>query len=45
MDETPSTEILDATYRSLCTHGYANLTLVKIAAETETSKSLIYFGT
>lgn len=43
MDETPPTEILDATYRSLCTHGYANLTLEKIAAETETSKSLIYY--
>ena len=43
MDETPPTEILDGTYRSLCTHGYANLTLEKIAAETETSKSLIYY--
>jgi AcrR family transcriptional regulator len=34
MDETLPTEILDATYRSLCIHGYANLTLEKIAAET-----------
>lgn len=43
MDETPPTEILDATHQSLCTYGYANLTLEKIAAETETSKSLIYY--
>lgn len=43
MDGTPRTEILEATHRSLCTHGYADLTLDKIATETDTSKSLICY--
>lgn len=33
MADEPATEILDATYRALCEHGYANLTLQDIAAD------------
>jgi AcrR family transcriptional regulator len=39
--ETES-EILEATFRALCEHGYADLTLRKIAAEFEKSRALIY---
>ncbi|WP_313693263.1 TetR/AcrR family transcriptional regulator [Halorarum halobium] len=43
MDDEPATEILRATYRALCTHGYANLTLQDIAAESELSKASIHY--
>ena len=36
------TAIMDATYRALCEHGYSNLTIDKIDAEFEKSKSLLY---
>lgn len=36
-------EILEATFDALCRHGYADLTLRKIAAEFEKSRSLIYY--
>jgi AcrR family transcriptional regulator len=37
------TAIMDATYRALCEHGYSNLTIDKIDAEFEKSKSLLYY--
>ncbi|SEO99659.1 transcriptional regulator, TetR family [Halogranum amylolyticum] len=43
MDDDPTTEILEATYRALCQHGYANLTVGDIAAEAERSKSLVHY--
>jgi len=43
MADDPATEILDATYRALCEHGYANLTLQDIAAEADASKSSIHY--
>lgn len=33
---------MEATYRALCTHGYANLTIQKIGDEFSKSKSLVY---
>jgi AcrR family transcriptional regulator len=36
-------EIMDATYSALCRHGYADLTIEKIAEESEKGKSLIYY--
>lgn len=36
-------EILDATYRALCTHGYAALTMQDIADEAGKSKSLLHY--
>ena len=35
--------IMDATYRALCKHGYADLTIQTIADEFEKSKSLLYY--
>jgi AcrR family transcriptional regulator len=35
-------ELMGATYRALCAHGYADLTVDRIAAEFSKSKSLIY---
>lgn len=35
--------IRDATYRALCEHGYADLTIQKIADEFPKSKSLLYY--
>lgn len=35
-------EVMAATYRALCTHGYANLTIQRIADEFPKSKSLLY---
>ena len=35
--------IMDATYRALCTHGYADLTIDRINDEFEKSKSLLYY--
>lgn len=43
MADEAATEILNATYRALCEHGYANLTLQKIAAETDKSKAAIHY--
>ncbi len=36
-------EIMDATYRALCEHGYADLSIQNIADEFEKGKSLIYY--
>lgn len=36
-------EIMEATFEALCRHGYADLTLRKIAAEFDKSRSLIYY--
>lgn len=36
-------DIMDATFRALCEHGCADLTVQEIADETETGKSLIYY--
>ena len=33
---------MEATYRALCTHGYANLTIDRIGREFSKSKSLLY---
>lgn len=35
-------EIMVATYRALCTHGYSGITVQRIAEEFEKSKSLLY---
>ena len=36
-------EIMEATYRALCEHGYADLTIQSIADEFDKSKSLLYY--
>jgi AcrR family transcriptional regulator len=36
-------EILDATWRALCTHGYADLTMQDIADETTKSKAALHY--
>lgn len=36
-------EIMEATYRALCEHGYADLTIQTIADEFDKSKSLLYY--
>lgn len=36
-------EMMDATYRALCDHGYANLTMQDIADELGKSKSLLHY--
>lgn len=36
-------DIVGATYRALCVHGYADLTMQDIADESEKSKSLIHY--
>lgn len=43
MNDEPTSEILDATYHALCKHGYAELTLQCIAAESEMSKASIHY--
>jgi AcrR family transcriptional regulator len=40
--ETTQDAILQATYRALCEHGYADLTIQRIGDEFEKSKSLLY---
>jgi AcrR family transcriptional regulator len=35
--------IMEATYRALCEHGYANLTTQDIAAETDMSKAALHY--
>jgi AcrR family transcriptional regulator len=44
-DETddPSREIMEATYRALCEHGYAATSISKISDEFAKSKSLLYY--
>jgi AcrR family transcriptional regulator len=37
------TAIMEATYRALCEHSYANLTTEKIAAETDLSKAALHY--
>ena len=41
--EDSKTEIMEATYKALCKYGYADLTIEKIAEESEKGKSLIYY--
>jgi AcrR family transcriptional regulator len=41
--ESATDEIMLATYRALCTHGYPNTSIAKIADEFEKSKSLLYY--
>ncbi|QKQ98539.1 TetR family transcriptional regulator [Candidatus Nanohaloarchaea archaeon] len=36
-------EIMDATFKALCKHGYADLSIQKIADESDKGKSLIYY--
>ncbi|MFC4990446.1 TetR/AcrR family transcriptional regulator [Saliphagus infecundisoli] len=36
-------EIIEATYRTLCEYGYANLTMRRIADESELSKATIHY--
>ena len=43
MDTDTATEILEATYRALCKHGYADLSLSDIADETNRSKASIHY--
>ncbi|EMA05560.1 transcriptional regulator, TetR family [Haloarcula vallismortis] len=43
MDDETATEILEATYRALCQHGYAALTVKDIAAEADRSKASIHY--
>ncbi|WP_323174313.1 TetR/AcrR family transcriptional regulator [Natrialba sp. PRR66] len=43
MDDDTANEILDGTYRALCKHGYAELTLQDIADETDKSKASIHY--
>jgi len=40
--DTPE-EIMEATYRALCTHGYADLTTQDIADESATSKAALHY--
>lgn len=42
VDDT-RTAIMEATYRALCEHGYASLTMEDIAAEFDKSKSLLHY--
>lgn len=43
MDDDSTTEILNATYQALCKHGYAELTVQDIAAESTMSKASIHY--
>lgn len=43
MDDEPETTILEATYRALCEHGYADLTMQRIADESDLSKAAIHY--
>jgi len=43
MEDNPMTDILEATHRALCQHGYADLTIQDIAAESDKSKATIYY--
>ncbi|GAA0285620.1 TetR/AcrR family transcriptional regulator [Halobacterium noricense] len=43
MAAQPTDEILDATYRALCEHGFADLTVQDIADNSEKSKATIHY--
>ncbi|WP_414838048.1 TetR/AcrR family transcriptional regulator [Candidatus Nanosalina sp. VS9-1] len=43
MAEDSKQKIMDATYCALCEHGYADLSIQKIADEFDKGKSLIYY--
>ena len=43
MADERTEEILEATHRALCAHGYADLTLRDVASETDRSKSSIHY--
>ena len=43
MDEDSENQIMGATYRAFCRHGYVDLSIQKIADEFEKGKSLIYY--
>jgi AcrR family transcriptional regulator len=43
MSDDVSDAILDATYRALCEHGYADLTMQDIADETDLSKAALHY--
>lgn len=41
--DDPTAEIMEATYRALCEHGYPETSISKIADEFEKSQSLLYY--
>lgn len=41
--DNPERAILEATYRALCEHGYADLTVQKIADQSDLSKATIHY--
>ena len=43
VSQETTAEVTDATYRALCKHGYADVTMEDIAAETEKSKSALHY--
>ena len=43
MSDEPANELLTATHRALCRHGYADLTLRQIAAESDRSKAALHY--
>ena len=43
VSQETTAEVTDATYRALCKHGYADVTMENIAAETEKSKSALHY--
>jgi len=43
MSDDTATELLAATYRALCRHGYADLTLADVADEADRSKAAIHY--
>ncbi|MDX1744649.1 MAG: TetR/AcrR family transcriptional regulator [Halobacteriales archaeon] len=43
MDDEVADEIMAATYRTLCAHGYADLTMQDIADQTDKSKALLHY--
>jgi AcrR family transcriptional regulator len=43
MDDGPAEEIMRATYRALCEHGYADLTMQRIADESSKSKAALHY--
>jgi AcrR family transcriptional regulator len=43
MDDEPAEEIMRATYRALCEHGFADLTMQRIADESSKSKAALHY--
>jgi AcrR family transcriptional regulator len=43
MTDEPSDPIMEATYRALCSHGYASLTMQDIADETDLSTAALHY--